>query len=103
MSKRTYKVWVHIEEFKDGEPIDIEADEPHEVGEYRTLEQAQKARDAAEAGPDMRKAYGKLHDMLSDEIEDGEITIKDGNYRKLVRQLSGPCLLAVSKAEGWAE
>jgi hypothetical protein len=49
MSKRTvttYKVWVHIEEFRNGEPLADEADEPHSAGEYDTLEAAQEARDA---------------------------------------------------------
>jgi len=50
----------------------------------------------------LTKAYGMLHDMLSDMIEDGRLTedmIPD-DYKTLVEQLSGPCNAAINKAEG---
>ena len=39
------------------------------------------------------KAYGYLHDQVSDIVEDGELEgiLDPKQYRKLVRQLAGPC------------
>lgn len=49
----------------------------------------------------MHQAYGKLHDGLSDMIEEGRLTEADipDDYQWLVETLSGPCLAANATAE----
>ena len=49
------------------------------------------------------RAYGHLHDMLSDMIEGGELVAGSDHteeYKALVDQLSGPCMEAMHKAKG---
>jgi len=54
------------------------------------------------AAPDLHKAYGRLHDMLSDMIESGRLSEADipDDYQALVEQLAGPCAAAMAKVEG---
>lgn len=64
--------------------------------------QAEELRKLFEAAPDIRTAYGKLHDILSDCIESGRLTEADipNDYQAIVELLSGPCMDAMRKALG---
>ena len=57
-----------------------------------------------EAVGELLEAYGKLHDMLSEMIEGGEVrcasTLGVNVINSIMDQLSGPCLEAMNKAKG---
>jgi hypothetical protein len=75
--KSSYKVWVHIERVtEDGDVLEgDEYHEPHEAGEFDTLEAAEAHRDAmidGESGWTVILAYpdGELFTEWSDEAEE---------------------------------
>jgi hypothetical protein len=41
-----FKVWIHIEEIDEDEDLYEDVDIPYAVGEFNTLEEAEKLRDA---------------------------------------------------------
>lgn len=63
--------------------------------------EAEIMTDAAKALRDMRAAYGRLHDFLSDAIEGGRLKESDipDDYAAIVAQLEGPCSAADDAAK----
>ena len=66
--------------------------------DYRLIE---RAPDLLETLSAYRKAYGKLHDILSDCIEGGRLTAADlpDDYQAIVEQLCEPCGQAEEQAK----
>lgn len=46
---KTYKVWLHIEEIDEEADSYTDVDEPHSVGEFDSLAEAETMRDDVEA------------------------------------------------------